>query len=305
MSAPGTYGLQSHAAQRQTGGYATDPPGYGLPASPSYAARSSHDTGPSTPSGLPAVSYGTAYGAGTDHLASPFGGQADATGSSGSAYIGSHPVGSFGTSYDTGSHGTTAQSTGSHDTASYGTGPYPISYGATAGGQTAGDNGWAPPDGANGRHAEGSWQHSGQAGIVGPASVAPVNGYPTPLPDGYAAATATTPPGTPAGGFPHVQGGNSTTGSASQPPSPAGGFASGYLSSSALSARHGRPEPERLTGPGSANPYGSYVIDTPNPAGDSANATAPRRRARHRDTSSYDDQGSHGSYGDYGAGSRR
>ena len=302
---PGTYEHPSHATQHQTGGYATDTPGYGIPASPGYAARNSYDTGPNTPSGLPAVSYGTAYGAGADQTVSPFGAPAEPTGSPGGTYTGSHAVDSFGTSYDTGSYGTTPQSTGSHDTTPYGTGPYPNSYGAAAGGQAARDIGWGPLDGANGRHAEGSWQHTGQAGIGGPASVAPMNGYTPPLPNGYAAVTPTTSPGTPAGGLPHVQGGNSTSGYASQPPAPAGGFASGYLSSSALSARHGRPEPERLTGPGSANPYGSYVTDTPNPPDDSADTNPPRRRARHRDTSSYDDQGRYGSYGDYGGGSRR
>ncbi len=195
------------------------------------------------------------------------------------------------------------QATGSDNTTSYGAGSYPDAYGAAVGSQAARDAGWGPPDASNGRPAEGSWQHSGQVGIGGPGSAAPMNGYTTLLPNGYAGALPASPADTPAGGIPYAQGGNSTNGYAS-PPSAGGFAASGYLSSSALSARHSRLQPEPLTSPSSANPYGSYVTGPPRAADNSAKGPEPRRQARHRSASAYDDQGSYGGYGDDGGGSR-
>ena len=272
-----------------------------MPASAGHAAGTANDTGPSTVPGVP--SGGTMYGAGTDQMAGKFGGHVEVTSSSGGGYSGSHAVGS----HDTASYGTAAEAashTASHTTASFGTGSYGSAYGAAAGGHAAPDAGWVPQDATNGRPAEETWQDIGPAEIGGPAGAAPMSGYSAPAPNGYAAAFPASTPATPAGGIPRAQGGNSVHGYPSPPH--AGGFASGYLSSSALSARHGVSGPEPLANPGSGNPYGGYVAHPANPAGESAIGASPRWQPRHSDTrGSYDPQRSYGGYGDYGGGSRR
>ncbi len=123
----------------------------------------------------------------------------------------------------------------------------------------------------------------------------PPGGYATTY-AGYPATPSTGPAGT------HAHPGAApASGYASQP---AGGFASGYLSSSALSARQRLPEPdpEPLADAGSGNPYGSYV--TGPPPGDGLDAASPYGRTR-PDAPDYDDHRSRGGYGNYGGGAHR
>jgi hypothetical protein len=287
--------------------------GYGGAAS--YGSASSYGSSPYGTASRGTSSYGAAY----DMGAGQFGGHAD-LGLPASSY-GTHAAGSSGASYDTGSFGKAdtmaygtagpasyapaPETTGVRGDSAHGGGPYHDPY-DHRNGQAAPGAGWGAAASGGGRFAGDGWQPSGQTDtgrhLGGGPSATPMTGYGAPVTDNYQAAIPAIPPGTPAGGMPRA--GGSTTDSYQSPP-PAGGFASGYLSSSTLSARHGRPEPEPLTSPSSANPYGSYISDPPAAAPDERDTgTVARRRPRHSSANGYDDQRSFGGYGDYGGGSR-
>ncbi len=144
-------------------------------------------------------------------------------------------------------------------------------------------------------YATGACQNTGSTPAPprsGPPPTPPLGGYATTYADDYPAA----PSGGAAGAPPHPAAGPAS-GYASQP---TGGFASGYLSSSALSARQRMPEPDPLAGPGSGNPYGSYV--TGPSAGDGVDAASPYGQPR-ADAPDYDHR-SDGRYGNYGGSHR-
>ncbi len=337
---PEVYSVPSNGTFRQASGHASGTPGHGILASPAYAPDSLYDTGPGTPvvaqapapppaPALAPAPYGAAHSTGADEVAGQLGGPVEMTGTQGSGYSGSHAVRSYdsasygnpsqpgasygGTSYSSGSYGSTSHGgAASYGSASHGSASHPAdsrttsarstgSYGAATANHAAPDTGWAPQDATNGRHAEGSWQHRGQAGIGGPASATPINGYASPLASGHPGGLPAGVPGTPAGGFPIVQDAGPTDGYGSQPQ--AGGSASGYLSRSALSGQHGVSEPELLASPYSGNPYGSYVTGQVNPGGEGPNGDTGRQ-PRHRDPNGYDGQRPYGGYGDYNSGSR-
>ena len=251
------------------------------------------------------ASYGNSSHTGGSYGSGSYGSGSYASGSyaSGSYGSGSYGSGSYdGTSHEGASHGNAAHGSASHPADSRTTSAHSTgSYGAATANHAAPDTGWAPQDATNGRHAEGSWQHRGQAAIGGPAGVTPMNGYASPLSSGHPGGLPAGAPGTPADGFPIVQGASPTDGYGSQPQ--AGGFASGYLSRSALSGRHGVSEPELLASPYSGNPYGSYVAGPVNPGGEVPNGDTGRQ-PRHRDSNGYDGERSYGGYGDYNTGSR-
>ncbi len=288
-----SYGMAQHAT-----GYGSETPGHGIPARPGYPARTSYDTGPNTPAvGLPPATYGTTHSAGADQMTGPSSVPADMTGTS---YNGSHVIGSYDrASYGAPSHPVDSPATAPH-AAPYATGSYGNSYAAGAGSHATPPTGWLPQDAATGRSAEGGWKHGGQAGIGGPVSAMPPGGYGGPLPNSYPGALPADVPGTPAGGIARVQA--TDPGNVGQPTAP--GYPSGYLSSSALSARHGMSEPDQFSGPDSGNPYGSYVTGPANPPRSGPNGTDPDRQPRHRDTTGYDAQHPYGGYGGYGGGAR-
>ncbi len=291
---PEAYRSPSSKGEQQVGGY-TNTPGYGIPASTGHAARTSYDTAPNTVPGVP--SRGATFAASRDQIAGQVGGDVQVTGSSVGGYSGSHAVGSD----DRASYGAASQAA-SHTTASYRADSSGNSYGAATGSHAAPAVGRVPQNATNGRPAGETWQHTGPADIGGPVGTAATSGYSPSATNGHAAAFPTRTPAAPAGGISRAQGGNSAHGSPSPPH--AGGFASGYLSSSALSARYGVSRTEPLAGPGSSNPYGSYVTHPATPASNAMGAS-PRWQPRHSDTSGCDPQRSYGGYRDYGGGSRR
>ena len=286
-----SYGASSKG-EHQARGYATNTPGYGVPASAGHAAGTSYDTAPDL---LPRVpSRGTTVAVSPDQTAGQVSGDVQVSGSPGGGYSGSHAAGW----YDTASYGAASRTTASYRAGSYGN-----SYGAAAGSHAAPDAGRVPQNVTNGGPAGETWARTGPADIGGPAGAAAMTGYSPSATNGSTAAFSASTPATPAGGIPRAQGGDFAHGSASR--AHAGGFASGYLSSSALSARHGVTGPEPLASAGSNNPYGSYLTHPATPAGDAMGAS-PRWQPRHSDTSGgYDPQRSYGGYRDFGGGSRR
>jgi hypothetical protein len=306
--ARGSYGTGSEAR----GSYGTGPSPAGSYGTGSYGtgseARGSYGTGPS-----PAGSYGTgSYGAGSEARGSygtgpsPAGSYGVGSYGAGSEARGSYGTGSYATdSYPAGSYGAGSEPNGSYGTGTYGDSQSASSYGSVPNSVPT-DHAWTSPSAFPGRTSEGGWQddsanHGGGHAGTSPDSVA---GYGAPAANGYAGGYSASPPGTPAGGMPVPTAGNPASGYAS--PAPSAGFPSGYLSSSALSARHGMAEPEQLTGPGSDNPYGSYVTGPASPPADNSPGTGAHASQR-GDAAGYGDYRpyGYGGYGDYSGGTRR
>jgi hypothetical protein len=276
MPPPDSYGSPSYPADQQAGSPPQEIPGYGAPAGTSHPAGRAPGV---AAAGSPTISYGI-YGAGPDQATGQFPGRADA----GTGYNGHYGAGAVPAADNT--YGTSAYQ-------SLGAASAPSSYGAGAP-----DAAWVSPGAPPGpAAADAPWRNS-QPGVTGPVGSTPAGGYHIPArPNGYGGAISAPPPpgqprpaaGTAANGYPN--------------PPQAGGFASGYLSSSALSARQGGPEPEPLAMPGAGNPYGSYVTGPSHPVADAGSGAVAAHRVPPppRDPADYDESAFRG-YGDYSGG---
>jgi hypothetical protein len=264
-----------HAAPAQVQGSQS----YGVDGSSAYARGTPGYGFPAGPgygvagqpdAGLSAASA-PAHAAPPDQSAGRYDGHANMNGSHGSQYgTGSYPSGSYGA--DTGSYGTS-----SYGQPSYGTsnGSYTPPHGADSGSYTS------PYGGTDG----GSYAAPPAYGTYGATS-----SYGATSRHSREAAWEQT---------------SQAAGGGYQAPAPSGVYASGYLSSSALSAHREPAEPEQLIGSGSGNPYGSYVTGPASPPDEATGGIGSYVRPAQNGDLGYRDQQPYGGYGEFNGGAHR